>query len=62
MFLGGTEKNHKKPQDSLSPGSDLNTGPPQYYVGVLTTRLRRSVGTLLMPVKYFVELVSHGVF
>jgi hypothetical protein len=30
-------------QDSLSPGRDLNPGPPEYEAGVLTTRPWRSV-------------------
>jgi hypothetical protein len=30
-------------QGSRSPGRDLNPGPPEYEVGVLTTRPRRSV-------------------
>jgi hypothetical protein len=25
----GTEENHEKPQDSLSPGRELNSGPPK---------------------------------
>jgi hypothetical protein len=30
-------------QDSRSPGWDINSGPPDYEAGVLTTRLRRPV-------------------
>jgi hypothetical protein len=30
-------------QDSRSSGRDLNPGPPEYELGVVTTRPRRSV-------------------
>jgi hypothetical protein len=43
-----TEKNHEKPQDSSSPGRDLNLGPPEYEAGVVTTRQRRSVVLKIM--------------
>jgi hypothetical protein len=36
---GGTEKTHKNhSQDSLSPGRNLNSEPPEYEAGVLSTR------------------------
>jgi hypothetical protein len=34
-------------EDSLSPGRDLNAGPPEYKAGVLSTRQRRSVSFIL---------------
>jgi hypothetical protein len=36
------ENNEQLSQDSLSPGRDLNPGPPQYDAGVLTSRPRRT--------------------
>jgi hypothetical protein len=44
---GGTVKDHEKPQDSRSPGKHLNPVPPVYEAGVLTTRPRRSVISML---------------
>jgi hypothetical protein len=39
----GTEENNENlSQDSLSPGLKLNSGPPEYEAGALTTRPRRS--------------------
>jgi hypothetical protein len=35
----GTEEKHEKPQDSRSPGLDLNPGPPKYEAWLLTTTL-----------------------
>jgi hypothetical protein len=29
---GGTEEDHEKPQNSLSPGRDLDPRPPEYEV------------------------------
>jgi hypothetical protein len=44
--LEGLRKTTKNlSQDNWSPDGDLNPGPPKYDAGVLTTRLRRSVGT-----------------
>jgi hypothetical protein len=37
---GGTEKNHKKTQNSWSPGRDLNPDPTNYKAGVLTIQAR----------------------
>jgi hypothetical protein len=34
---GGTKENHVEAQDSLSPGQDLNPGPPEYKSEVITT-------------------------
>jgi hypothetical protein len=35
----GTEENHKNfSQDGWSMGKDLNPGPPEYELGVLTTQ------------------------
>jgi hypothetical protein len=43
-FPGITEEKHETlSQYSLSPSRYLNTGPPEYEAGVLTTRPRRSV-------------------
>jgi hypothetical protein len=37
-------ENHEKSQSGMPyPGRDLNPGPPDYDVGVLTTRPRRSI-------------------
>jgi hypothetical protein len=35
---GGTEENNTLSQDSLSPGRDLNAGPPENEAGMPTTR------------------------
>jgi hypothetical protein len=44
ICLGGLRKTTKKfSQDSRSPGSDLNTGPPLHEAGMLTSRQRRSL-------------------
>jgi hypothetical protein len=40
---GGIEENYNKTEDSLHPGPDLNHRPPEYEVGVLTTRRRSLV-------------------
>jgi hypothetical protein len=40
---GGTEEIHEKPQDSRSPGRNLNPGHPEYEVRVLITRLQRPI-------------------
>jgi hypothetical protein len=44
---GGSEENHGTTktlnQDRRSPCRDLDTGPPEYEVGVLTTLPRRSI-------------------
>jgi hypothetical protein len=40
QLLGGAKESHKIPQDSRSPGRDLNLGSPEYEAGVLTTRAR----------------------
>jgi hypothetical protein len=43
-LLEGTKENHENlSEDSRFPGRDLNPIPPEYEVGVLTTRPRRSV-------------------
>jgi hypothetical protein len=42
-LLGGTEENHKKPQDSWSLCQDLNLAPPDYKALVLTSQPQRSV-------------------
>jgi hypothetical protein len=36
---GGTEENHNiLSQNNRSPGKNVNLGPPEYEVGVLTTQ------------------------
>jgi hypothetical protein len=50
-FPGGTEKNQNVSQHSLSPGRNLNPGPPEYEAGVLTTRPRRSVNCCRLLIK-----------
>lgn len=42
-FHGGTEETHEKPQNNRSAGRNVNPGPPEHEVGMLTTRLRPSV-------------------
>jgi hypothetical protein len=42
-----SEETHEKRHDSRSPDRDLNPGPPEYEVGVSTTRPRRSAKKLL---------------
>lgn len=40
-FPGGNMENLRITcQDSLSPGPDLNSGPPEYKAGVLLTQLQ----------------------
>jgi hypothetical protein len=39
---GGNEERHRKLQSGQSPGRYLNSGPPEYKAGMLTTRPRRS--------------------
>jgi hypothetical protein len=46
---GGNEENYENlNQDSQSPGRESNPGPPEYEVGVLSTRPRR-----LVPLNYY---------
>jgi hypothetical protein len=45
--LPRTEENHKNLSQNRSPDQDLNPGPSEYKVGVLTTQLQRSVGNLV---------------
>jgi hypothetical protein len=51
MYLSGeTEENHETlSQDSRSTRRDLNRGPPEYEVGVLTTRPRSSLDVICQP-------------
>jgi hypothetical protein len=43
---GGTEENHKNPQDSRSPDRDLNHIFPEFGARMRTTRPRRLVSVL----------------
>jgi hypothetical protein len=44
---GGTEENHEVPQDSRSPGIDLNPGTPEYDAGLLITQPRKRTWSVL---------------
>jgi hypothetical protein len=61
-LLGGSLEDYLKlSQDCRSPGRDLNLGPAEYKVGLLTTRPRRSVlGTKNAPEKSRLHS-AHGV-
>jgi hypothetical protein len=45
ICLEGLRKITDISQDSRSQGRNLNTGPPEYEAGVLTTRPQRSVSS-----------------
>jgi hypothetical protein len=43
-LTGGTEKNHENfSKDSRSLGGNLNSEPPEYETGLLTTRPQSSI-------------------
>jgi hypothetical protein len=47
-FAWGTRENHDKPQDSRSPGRDLNPGPPKYHdIRLRETGMGRIIKSLL---------------
>jgi hypothetical protein len=37
-LMGGTDESHDNPQDSQSPGGELNPRPLEYEEGMLTIR------------------------
>jgi hypothetical protein len=57
----GTEENDKNPgQDSLSPGRNLNPGPPGNEARIITTGPRHSV--IVEIIRHQMQLLCRGYY